>query len=67
MHNSTQLKTILASLDSKKQVLLAGHAIAMPLVIQTREYDQKFYSDMLSIDKQHITQSSLSELVQELF
>ena len=67
MHNSNQLKTILASLDSKKQVLLAGHAIAMPLVIQTREYDQKFYSDMLSIDKQHITQSSLSELVQELF
>ena len=67
MHNSNQLKTILSSLDSKKQVLLAGHAIAMPLVIQTREYDQKFYSDMLSIDKQHITQSSLSELVQELF
>jgi hypothetical protein len=25
---------------------LFGHAIAMPVVVQTREYDEKFYRDM---------------------
>lgn len=41
--NASQLRAILASLESKKQVLLLGHAIAMPIVIEARSYDEAFY------------------------
>lgn len=46
VHGSQELKTVLATLDSKKQVLLLGHAIPMPIVIQTRSYDEVFYADI---------------------
>ncbi len=39
-----ELKIVLAALDSKKQVLLTGHAVPMPIVIETRSYDEKFYT-----------------------
>lgn len=67
VNNSSHLKTILASLDSKKQVLLTGHAIAMPLVIQTREYDQQFYKDMMNDRVSQISQKSVDTLVHEIF
>lgn len=44
--NASGLRSILATLDTKKQALVMGHAIAMPVVIKTREYDEKFYSAM---------------------
>ncbi|MBY0109666.1 MAG: DUF87 domain-containing protein [Candidatus Babeliaceae bacterium] len=43
-HGSQELRTVLSTLDSKKQVLLMGHAIPMPIVIQTRSYDESFYA-----------------------
>ena len=58
-----QLKTVLSTLDSKKQALVLGHAIAMPVVIKTREYDQKFYSAMAPIT----ASTSTKKLVEELF
>jgi len=33
------LRGVLASLDSKQQALLLGHALPMPVVVQTRTYD----------------------------
>jgi len=33
----------LASLDTRQQVLLMGHAVPMPVVVQTRTYDEEFY------------------------
>src|SRR5947209_11578853 len=33
-----QLLTVLASLDTKKQVLLGGYAVPMPIVVGTRDY-----------------------------
>ena len=44
--DSTALKAVLATLDSKKQVLVIGHAITMPIVIKTREYDELFYKEI---------------------
>jgi hypothetical protein len=38
-----QLRTVLASLDSKKQALLLGHAVPMPVVVRVREYDEAFF------------------------
>jgi len=43
---ANSLRTILATLDSKKQALLLGHALTMPVVIQTREYGALFYQAM---------------------
>ncbi len=39
----SNLKTLSASLASKKQALVLGHAIKMPIVVKTREYDEAFF------------------------
>ena len=39
--NSAGLKGILASLDSKQQALVLGHAVPMPVVVRTRQYDDE--------------------------
>ena len=39
--NASGLRGVLASLDSKQQALVLGHAVPMPVVIQTREYDNE--------------------------
>jgi DNA helicase HerA-like ATPase len=38
------LKAVLATLDSKQQALVLGHAVPMPVVIRTRPYDESLYS-----------------------
>lgn len=52
--NSGGLRSVLASLDSKQQALVMGHAVPMPVVVRTRTYDEQFYRDMgaLSIEEQ---------------
>lgn len=47
---SQNLKTVLAKLDSKQQALLLGHAVPMPVVVQTRSYDQRFYAEIADPD-----------------
>jgi DNA helicase HerA-like ATPase len=37
------LRSSLESLDTREQVLLVGHAVPMPIVVQTRKYDEEFY------------------------
>lgn len=60
MHNAPELRTILASLDTKKQILVLGHAIAMPIVLETRSYDEQFYA--------HISPPPLAaKAIKELF
>ena len=44
--NATGLRSVLASLDSKQQALMIGHAVPMPVVIRTRDYDETFYAAM---------------------
>ena len=62
VHNASSLRSILATLDSKKQALVMGHAIAMPVVVQTREYDETFYKAM-----HEISSTRIAEFVDELF
>jgi DNA helicase HerA-like ATPase len=40
------LRSVLSKLDSKQQALVLGHAVPMPVVVQTRPYDQKFYTEV---------------------
>ncbi|MDJ0718760.1 MAG: ATP-binding protein [Prochloraceae cyanobacterium] len=44
------LRSVLAKLDSKQQALVLGHAVPMPVVVRTRPYDQKFYSEIGDTD-----------------
>lgn len=44
------LRSVLASLDSKQQALIIGHAVPMPVVVKTREYGAQFYRDMGCLD-----------------
>lgn len=45
-NQAATLKTVLNALDTKKQALVLGHAVRMPIVIETRTYDQAFYKAM---------------------
>jgi len=40
------LRSVLAKLDSKQQALILGHAVPMPVVVQTRAYDETFYAEI---------------------
>ncbi len=40
---ATSLRQVLASLDSRQQALMLGHALPMPVVVRTRTYDEDFY------------------------
>jgi len=44
------LRSVLASLDSKQQALILGHAVPMPVVVKTRDYGTQFYKDMGCLD-----------------
>jgi DNA helicase HerA-like ATPase len=39
-----QLRSVLASLDSKQQALIMGHAVPMPVVVRTTEYGEAIYA-----------------------
>lgn len=45
------LRSVLASLDSKQQALVLGHAVPMPVVIKTREYGPQFYRELGCLDE----------------
>lgn len=61
--NAIHLRSILATLDSKKQVLLLGHALSMPVVVETRSYDETFYRT-LNTDT---IQRPVEQLIQDIF
>lgn len=63
INNASSLRSILTTLDSKKQALLLGHALTMPVVIQTREYDEAFYKAM----GDQLTVKEINELIEEIF
>ncbi len=41
---SGALREVLSRLDTRQQALILGHAVPMPVVIRTRDYDQSFYA-----------------------
>lgn len=42
------LREVLARLDTKQQAIIMGHAVPMPVVVKTRNYDEEFYESILS-------------------
>lgn len=61
--HAQELKTVLAGLETKEQALLLGHAVTMPIVVQTRAYDEKFYKDIAPTEQTKTT----AEITQELY
>jgi len=47
-----ELRGVLASLDSKQQALVLGHAVPMPMMVRTRKYDPTFYAAIGGDDAQ---------------
>ena len=39
-----QLREVLARLDTQQQALILGHAVPMPVVVKTRDYDETLYA-----------------------
>lgn len=58
------LRSVLAKLDSKQQALVLGHAVPMPVVIQTRAYDQTFYQEIGDTDWGHVSDHELFDAAQ---
>jgi len=61
---STALKSVLASLDSRQQALILGHAVPMPVVIRTRLYDEAFYR---AAGKPEVSRLQAAAAMDELF
>ena len=43
INGANSLREVLARLDTKQQAIIMGHAVPMPVVVKTRDYDQAFY------------------------
>lgn len=60
--NASWLRSVLASLDSKQQALLMGHAVPMPVVIRTRDYDSVFYASMGHVEGEELVRKAQSNI-----
>jgi len=59
--NSGGLRSVLASLDSKQQALVMGHAVPMPVVVRTRSYDEAFYAAMGAVSPQEADRKAMQD------
>jgi DNA helicase HerA-like ATPase len=56
------LRSVLASLDTKQQALILGHAVPMPVVVKTREYGESFYREISKVPKEGKGEELIGEL-----
>ena len=49
------LKEVLARLETRQQALILGHAVPMPVVVQTRSYDLDFYKAMGYVEEEELS------------
>ncbi|MCP4398238.1 MAG: ATP-binding protein [bacterium] len=59
--NAGGLRSVLASLDSKQQALVMGHAVPMPVVVRTRNYDEQFYKEMGSRSEEELDRQAIQD------
>jgi DNA helicase HerA-like ATPase len=43
---AAELRQVLARLDTRQQALILGHAVPMPVVVQTRTYGPDLYAEV---------------------
>jgi DNA helicase HerA-like ATPase len=49
-----ELRQVLARLDTRQQALILGHAVPMPVVVRTRNYDAAFYASAGWVDGEEL-------------
>lgn len=49
VNGANQLREVLARLDTKQQALILGHAVPMPVVVKTRDYDEQLYQALQTV------------------
>jgi hypothetical protein len=64
--NAGGMRSILASLDTRQQALIIGHAVPMPVVIRTRDYNAEFYKAMGFLEGQE-KQNKVSKKIEDMF
>jgi len=62
---STQLRQVLARLDTRQQALILGHAVPMPVVVQTRPYGPELYAEVGHVEGAEL-QGKLAQNVKAL-
>ncbi len=60
--STSGLRSVLASLDTKQQALILGHAVPMPVVVKTREYGEQFYKEIASVPDEGKAEEYADEL-----
>jgi len=60
--STSGLRSVLASLDTKQQALILGHAVPMPVVVKTREYGEQFYKEISSVPDEGKAEEYADEL-----
>ncbi len=50
------LREVLARLDTRQQALIMGHAVPMPVVVRTRDYDEAFYASIGVLEGEALTE-----------
>lgn len=55
---SSALREVLARLDTQQQALILGHAVPMPVVVRTRDYDETFYRSLGLASPEEVQQRS---------
>ncbi len=59
----SELKSVLARLESRQQALIFGHAVPMPVVVKTREYGSaQSYKDFLSTGEAEVRKRAEKEI-----
>ncbi len=53
---ANELRQVLARLDTKQQALILGHAVPMPVVVQTRTYGPELYAEVGSREGEDLQQ-----------
>lgn len=64
---ASKLRTVLASLDTRQQAMILGHAVPMPVVVRTRPYDDSFYNAMRTQRSRIQTPAQIQDDVDDLF
>ncbi len=67
VHNAKNLRNVLYTLDSKQQALIMGHAVPMPVVIKTRNYDAHFYNEISEQPDYSENDQAFREMVDGMF
>jgi DNA helicase HerA-like ATPase len=63
----SELRSVLARLESKQQVLIFGHAVPMPVVLRTREYGSADSYELLGARKPEELSKQVEEDIESLW